>query len=175
MFAHRRHFAEVHQRSPWQQADVTLPEDGSQKATPSPDVVELEVLEEGLSQVSPDGDVRFPVKAFAQMCLAQPSSALRLESHVVETLVLGCDVATCHAGASVGAGSGTTTRGGDDRIALDAAKRDGLDAICEFHGTGGWTSVDRQGLVTGGAGVEKAESAAAPWQEVVWDWYDARF
>lgn len=118
---------------------------------------------------------RFPVKAFAQMCLGQPSSTLRLESHVVETLVLGSglDVGVGLGNADDGVTSGAGGRssfGGDDLAALNSARRDALEAICDFHGTQGWSSVDRSGL----AGSEKAGNLA-PWHEVVWDWYDARF
>lgn len=157
MLAHRRHFSGVHQHSPWQ-AGITVPGDGKgpQKNASSEDV-DLEVFDETLCQASPEG-VRFPVKAFAQMCLTEPPNALRLESHVVETLVLGSDdVASI--GASVVSG-GSTEHGEDDWVALGSAKRDGLDAICAFHGVGGWSSVTE---------------SAVPWQEVLWDWYDARF
>lgn len=113
------------------------------------------------------GIPRFPVKAFAQMCLGGPSGTLRLESHVVETLVLGCGLG--HTDVPPGAGS-SASFDGDDVVALSAVKRDALEAICEFHGTQGWTCVDGKGLVGSG----EAESGA-PWQEVVWEWYDARF
>lgn len=117
----------------------------------------------------------FPVKAFAQMCLGQPSSTLRLESHVVETLVLGSGVSVGDGvgNADVDVPSGTSDSssfGRDELVALNSARRHALEAICEFHGTQGWSAVDRRGL----AGSEKAGSLA-PWQEAVWDWYHARF
>lgn len=112
------------------------------------------------------GGPRFPVKAFAQMCLGQPSSTLRLESHVVDTLVLGSGVA--EEGAPLGGGSEYgRSFGRDDVVAVKRAKREALEAICEFHGTQGWSAVDPIGMVS----AEKPEI----WQEVVWDWYDARF
>lgn len=187
---HRAHFEEFHRHSPFRaMRDLASPDgggDGSQREV-SPDVdVDVPVDNDGcgevvsveescrpshsrhLSQRSPaPGSPGFPVKAFAQMCLGQPSSSLRLESHVVETLVLGSGLGLGNADVDVDAPSSV---GGGDLVALSGANRDALEAICEFHGTQGWSSVDRRGLV----GSEKAESPA-PWQEVVWDWYDARF
>ena len=111
------------------------------------------------------GGARFPVKAFAQMCLGRPGSTLRLESHVVETLVLGSDVG----GAKT---VGVPPAGAGDRSspALKSAKKDALEAICEFHGTQGWSGVDNLGMVRSEEG-----GSPEPWQEVVWEWYDARF
>lgn len=176
VLVHRRHFAGVHNRSPWQ-AGITLPEDGSGSRDRAPSDVHVEVLEEKLSQVSSEG-VRFPAKAFAQMCLTDPSSALRLESHVVETLVLGsCSGRVAGVGDS-SVESGSSAEQGGDYLTLESAKNDGLDAICEFHGVGGWGLVDRGGRVGSGAGVgvdAATESGSPPWQEVVWDWYDTRF
>lgn len=117
------------------------------------------------------GVPRFPVKAFAQMCLGQPSSTLRLESHVVETLVLGSGLNNADADAPSGAG-GRTTIGGDDMVSLNSARRDALEATCGFHGTQGWSHVDRGGLAVGG---HDGTESPVPWQELVWGWYDARF
>jgi len=158
----RRHFAEFHQRSPFQ----------------APSLEDREATRDGDCDHNDGGgggddrdDVgdRFPVKAFAQMCLGERSGTLRLESHVVETLVLGSTDTCVDAGPSFVAGSG-----GGDLAALHGARRDSLEAICEFHGVDGWTWVDRGGLVVNGVGVDKAETSAT-WQEAVWDWYDARF
>lgn len=175
VLTHRRHFARVHKCSPWQ-AGITLPQYGSGSRKRASSDVDLEVSEETSSQFSSEG-VRFPVKAFAQMCLTDPSSALRLESHVVETLVLGSCSVVAGAGSSVESRS-SSKHGGDDWVALDGVKRNGLDAICEFHGVGGWSSVNRGGRVGSGVGVgvgAATERGAPPWQEVVWDWYDSRF
>lgn len=109
------------------------------------------------------------------MCLGQPSSTLRLESHVVETLVLGS------ADNCVGSGVFGGAVDDDDLAAFRGAVRYGLEAICEFHGVDGWSWVEGGGLVAGssakvtaGVGVDTAETSTT-WQEAVWGWYDARF
>lgn len=173
MPAYRRHFAGVHKCSPWR-TDLALQDDGNGSREKSSDVVGLDGSENTLFQASDEG-VRFPVKAFAQMCLTEPSSALRLESHVVETLVLGSESDPASAASALVASGNSTTPSGDGRVDLGGAKRDGLDAICDFHSVCGWSTVDREGRVTCGAGRGRATESAVPWQEVVWDWYDARF
>ncbi|CAN0378260.1 unnamed protein product [Ectocarpus fasciculatus] len=157
----RRYFSEFHQQSPWHNAPMPCPRHDLKRG-----VIKEENRHSISSCTSPDP--RFPVKAFAQMCLSETSSTLRLESHVVETLVLGSSLATSATNSSSPGG-----RGGTDGVAaLDRARRDGLSAICEFHGTDGWREVDHRGVVADG--VDMPENSP-PWQEVVWEWYDARF
>lgn len=136
------------------------------------------VVGDDTSLVEPLSDeTRFPVKGFAQMCLDERSSTLRLESHVVETLVLGSmgpdDTVP---DANLASGGGLS----NGRDALAVARKDGLSAICEFHGTGGWSMVDHQGLIGNGdvgssGGGDDKNGSAEPWREVLWKWYDARF
>lgn len=159
--------------------------DGSRKERPEG----LEGREAAAAEHGDGGGSRFPVRAFAQMCLRQPSSELRLESHVVETLVLGsADTDTNIAGAkaslpssSAGGNSSGSCGGADsvDMASLYDAKRNGLEAICEFHGADGWSWVDRAGLIAGGVvngvGVDNKTESSLTWQEAVWHWYDARF
>ncbi|CAM9677922.1 unnamed protein product [Ectocarpus sp. 8 AP-2014] len=155
----RRYFSEFHQHSPWHNAPLSCPRHD----------LEREVIkEENRHSSCPSPDPRFPVKAFAQMCLSETSSTLRLESHVVDTLVLGSGMATSATSTSQAGGSGCT----DGVAALDDARSDALSAIREFHGTDGWREVDHMGVVTDGVGMPEN---APPWQEVVWEWYDARF
>lgn len=94
------------------------------------------------------------------MCLGLPSATVRLERHAVETLVLGSKNARGDSNNSLSASV--------DFGAVEKAKRDVLQAICEFHGSDWWGVVDCDGNVNGPEG-------ATPWHEVVWDWYDARF
>ncbi|CAN0225600.1 unnamed protein product, partial [Ectocarpus sp. 13 AM-2016] len=155
----RRYFSEFHQHSPWHNAPLSCPRHDLERGV---------IKEESRHSPCPSPDPRFPVKAFAQMCLSETSSTLRLESHVVETLVLGSGMATSATSTSKAGGSGCA----DGVAALDDARRDALSAICEFHGTDGWRDVDHRGVVTDG--VDMPENAP-PWQEVVWEWYDARF
>eukprot|EP00903_Cladosiphon_okamuranus_P010745 g10156.t1 len=178
----RTYFEDFHRDSPFTAKstsnrslafDGDVEGDGSQsELSPSPDVDVVDRCGVGVGSAA--GWVpSFPVKAFAQMCLGQPSSTLRLESHVVETLVLGSGGSVGVGNADDGVPSGardSSSFGGDDLGALNSARRHALEAICEFHGAQGWSSVNRRGL----AGSEKAGSLV-PWQEAVWDWYDARF
>ena len=90
------------------------------------------------------------------MCLGLPSSTLRLERHVVHTLVLGSEKG--HVKFS----------SGRDVAAVEMAERVGFEAVSDFHGADGWGLVDCHGCIEGSAGRE-------PWQEAVWEWYDARF
>lgn len=159
-FRHRCYFSEFHQRSPWHHAPRPCPRHDLERGV---------IKEENRHSSCPSPDPRFPVKAFAQMCLSEMSSTLRLESHVVETLVLGSGMATSATRTSKAGGSGCTD---DSLAALDDARREGLSAICKFHGTDGWREVDHQGVVTDGVDIPEN---APPWQEVVWEWYDARF
>lgn len=161
-FRHRRYFSEFHQHSPWHNAPLPCPGHDLEQGV----IKEYRPSNSWCRCTSPDP--RFPVKAFAQMCLSETSSTLRLESHVVETLVLGSGMATSATNASSPSRSGCT----DGVAALDRARRDGLSAICEFHGTDGWREVDNRGVVADG--VDMPENSP-PWQEVVWEWYDARF
>lgn len=133
--ADRRYFSQLHDKAPWQ----SLPRPHNGVAGGCPEALTAEA--------SP-----FPAKAFAQMCLDMPLATLRLERHVVDTLVLGSNSATDDVNA----------------VGMDMVKRDGFDAICEFHGAERWGLVDSQGLVKGTA-------SAVPWHEIVWEWYDARF
>ena len=93
------------------------------------------------------------------MCLDVPSSTLRLERHAVDTLVLGSRGHPAGSANSVDFG------------ALEAARLEGLEAICEFHGTDGWRLVDAEGRV----GELDGPAINNSWLEVVWDWYNARF
>lgn len=83
------------------------------------------------------------------MCLDLSSSSLRLERHVVETLVLG-------------------SRSHPVDATLETARIEGLDALCEFHGLDRWISVDALGHV-------EDTFANKSWLEEMWDWYDARY
>ncbi|CAM9165986.1 unnamed protein product, partial [Hapterophycus canaliculatus] len=173
----RRYFAEFHRLSPWQ--DATPPRQENQSKLSRPFSAGEGMKGDASSLVQPLSDeIRFPVKAFAQMCLDERSSTLRLESHVVETLVLGCVGSEDNNSDPTLTGDGcmSCASGGSD--ALTVAKLDGLSAICEFHGTGGWRMVDPRGLVVdgvGGGGFGGREASVEPWPEVVWNWYDARF
>ncbi|CAM9263233.1 unnamed protein product [Scytosiphon promiscuus] len=172
----RHYFAEFHRLSPWQAATPPRHEDESGRSRPAHTDKGVEGDDGSLGHPPPD-EIRFPVKAFAQMCLDERSSTLRLESHVVETLVLGSrgshdDIS----GASLTGGGGKSY----GRDALAVAKLDGLSEICDFHGTGGCSMVDREGLLvdgdTGsGDGSDDKVGSAEHWREAVWNWYDARF
>ncbi|CAN0159875.1 unnamed protein product [Ectocarpus sp. 6 AP-2014] len=155
----RRYFFEFHQHSPWHNAPLPCPRHNLERGV---------IKEDNRHFSCPSPDPRFPVKAFAQMCLSEMSSTLRLESHVVDTLVLGSGMATSATSTSRAGGSGCA----DGVAALDDARSDALSAICEFHGTDGWREVDHRGVVTDPFGMP---DNASPWQEVVWEWYDARF
>lgn len=177
---HRRYFAEFHQLSPWQDATPPRRQDQSGRSTPFFSGQELAGGDRSSLQTASD-DIRFPVKAFAQMCLDERSSTLRLESHVVETLVLGSmGSGDPNSGGSLTDGGGKSGVVSGGRDALDVAKLDSIRAICEFHGTDGWTMVDREGLVVDGdvhtgSGGNGGEGSAEQWREVLWNWYDARF
>ena len=90
------------------------------------------------------------------MCLGLSSGTLRLERHVVQTLVLGSEKGQVKLSS------------GRDVAAVETAEKVGLEAVSDFHGVDGWGLVDCHGRVEGSAGLE-------PWQEEVWGWYDARF
>lgn len=92
------------------------------------------------------------------MCLGLPSATVRLERHVVETLVLGSK-------SRVRDSMCSDVR---DTRDVEHASENGFAAICEFHGADSWRLVDGEGFVDGPEGV-------STWQEEVWCWYNARF
>lgn len=134
---------------------MVIPENG---AKTRPIAAYLSVAESPENSKLLSDDIRFPVRAFADMCLSSPSASLRLERHVVDTLVLGSEIAD----------SNESLVGGKHFLDVEVAKRSGLDAICNFHGVEGWNKVDAQGRADGVEGPK-------PWQKLLWDWYDARF
>lgn len=140
----RRHFDVLHGKSPWERIKSNRGNIGEQAPA------ERYPLTEALSTLKP----RFPSKAFAQMCLDLSSSSLRLERHVVDTLVLG---------------SVDTTKS-RDFLKLESARIEGQDALCEFHGLERWIPVDEHGHIEG---VDIL--ATKSWLEEMWGWYDARF
>eukprot|EP00904_Undaria_pinnatifida_P003373 jgi/Undpi1/13036/HiC_scaffold_8.g02699.m1 len=143
-----RHFEDFHRRSPWQASTLLQQGDQAQASPPA---------ESHLSSGNPSlPPSRFPAKAFSQMCLGLPSSTLRLERHVVQTLVLGSKKG--HVKLS----------GGGDVAAVEMAEKVGLEAISDFHRADGWGLIDCDGRVEVSSGMES-------WQEAVWEWYDARF
>lgn len=93
---------------------------------------------------------RFPAKALGEMCHGKQSAILRLEQHVVDTLVLGSDRAF-------------------EIESLEKARLEGLEATANFHGAREWRRVDHAGIGESSHGERK------PWQELVWDWYQERF
>lgn len=151
--SNRRYFSELQSDSPW-----TLPYHGD-GAKPSPTNVSQD-LAAGNSGSYKALRPPFPAKAFAQMCLGLPSATVRLERHVVDTLVLG---------SKLHVRDGTSSSSGRD-VTRDVqhTREEGFAAICEFHGSDSWRLVDEKGFVDGPEGV-------FTWQEEVWRWYHARF
>lgn len=148
----RRYFSELQSASPW-----TLPyhKDGAQASSADDSQGSVGYSERKEHLVRP----RFPAKAFAQMCIGLPSATVRLERHVVDTLVLG----------SKSRVKDSMCSDGRDARDVQRAREEGFAAICEFHGSDSWRWVDEKGYVDGPAG------SVSSWQEEVWCWYNARF
>lgn len=151
----RYFFAGAHRNGSWSHSPTVQDDGGDEtRAPPTPRVSGY------CSTISTSAIHRsFPAKAFAEMCIGQPSANLRLEREVVDSLVLGSDFLSEYRKNSA---SGNSRH--DARLWLEA-----LEASAEFHGSGRWSIVDSTGCVGGTGKIRKS------WQEFVWNWYDARF
>lgn len=154
-------FARAHSEGPWSRSS---PQGQLESDETRPPAISGD---SPISAATSTNGRRFPAKAFAEMCLGQPSAKLRLERRVVNCLVLGSDF--CSESRTGDIADDSDVVHSSERGGSAGAWRGGLEASAEFHGANGWSFVDSTGHVEGSAGNK------IPWHEFVYEWYDARF